>query len=59
VTAPLLLVTVGTDHHPFDRLVRWVDGWLASSPRRHDSGLTCLMQTGTAAPPADVADRDD
>jgi UDP-N-acetylglucosamine transferase subunit ALG13 len=56
VTAPLLLVTVGTDHHPFDRLVRWVDGWVASSHRRRDSGLTCLMQTGTSAPPAGVAD---
>ena len=44
---PLLLVTVGTDHHPFDRLVRWVDAWLADHPGR----LPCLMQTGTSAPP--------
>ena len=27
---PLLLVTVGTDHHPFDRLIRWADAWLAA-----------------------------
>ena len=48
---PLLLVTVGTDHHPFDRLVRWVDGWL-DSPGGRAAGLRCLMQTGTSAPPA-------
>jgi UDP-N-acetylglucosamine transferase subunit ALG13 len=52
VTAGLLLVTVGTDHHPFDRLVRWVDGWLAGGPRE----LRCLMQTGTSAAPAGPAD---
>jgi UDP-N-acetylglucosamine transferase subunit ALG13 len=45
---PLLLVTVGTDHHPFDRLVRWADAWLAG----HPGALRCLMQTGTSAPPA-------
>ena len=57
MTAPdargrLLLVTVGTDHHPFDRLVRWVDAWLA----RDEAGLRCLMQTGTSAPPGGPAD---
>jgi UDP-N-acetylglucosamine transferase subunit ALG13 len=44
---PLLLVTVGTDHHPFDRLVRWAGAWLAA----HPGELRCLMQTGTSAPP--------
>ena len=48
--APLLLVTVGTDHHPFDRLVRWVDGWLDGETGQA-AGLRCLMQTGTSAPP--------
>jgi UDP-N-acetylglucosamine transferase subunit ALG13 len=48
---PLLLVTVGTDHHPFDRLVRWVDAWLMSRP----AGVRCLMQTGTSAPPTGPA----
>jgi UDP-N-acetylglucosamine transferase subunit ALG13 len=48
----LLLVTVGTDHHPFDRLVGWVDGWLAAGRR----ALRCLMQTGTSAPPSGPAD---
>jgi len=51
---PLLLVTVGTDHHPFDRLVRWVDGWLGSAEGRA-AGLRCLMQTGTSAPPRSQA----
>jgi UDP-N-acetylglucosamine transferase subunit ALG13 len=56
VTAGLLVVTVGTDHHPFDRLVRWVDGWLAAQRGGRTAGLTCLMQTGTSAPPSGVAD---
>lgn len=45
---PLLFVTVGTDHHPFDRLVRWVDGWLKPFERE----LDCLMQIGRSACPA-------
>ena len=48
---PLLLVTVGTDHHPFDRLVRWADRWLAT----HPGSPRCLMQTGTSAPPTGEA----
>lgn len=42
-----IFVTVGTDHHPFDRLVRWVDEWLATEGR----GVTCFMQTGTSRVP--------
>ena len=26
--SPLVFVSVGTDHHPFDRLIGWVDAWL-------------------------------
>ena len=51
MTAPLLLVSVGTDHHPFDRLVRWAGAWLDGHPGR----LPCLMQTGTSAPPTGPA----
>ena len=29
---PLLLVTVGTDHHPFERLLDWVGRWSAAHP---------------------------
>jgi len=44
---PLVFVTVGTDHHPFDRLIEWVDAW------RRDRGASvrCFMQTGTSRPP--------
>ena len=49
--APLLLVTVGTDHHPFDRLVGWAGAWLDAHPGQ----LRCLMQTGTSAPPDPAA----
>jgi UDP-N-acetylglucosamine transferase subunit ALG13 len=47
----LLLVTVGTDHHPFDRLIRWVDAWLVTGR----AGVRCLMQTGTSTPPTGPA----
>ena len=42
---PLVVALVGTDHHPFDRLVRWVDSWAA----RHDARV--VIQHGSAAPP--------
>lgn len=40
----LVFVSVGTDHHPFDRLIRWVDAWLPE-------GVQCVVQHGTSAPP--------
>jgi UDP-N-acetylglucosamine transferase subunit ALG13 len=40
----LVFVSVGTDHHPFDRLVRWVDAWLPD-------GVPCVVQHGASAPP--------
>jgi UDP-N-acetylglucosamine transferase subunit ALG13 len=45
---PYVLVTVGTDHHPFDRLLRWVDRWAVSERGR---GVRWLIQSGTARPP--------
>jgi UDP-N-acetylglucosamine transferase subunit ALG13 len=42
-----VFVTVGTDHHPFDRLVRWMDEWLAA---RGDT-VTCFVQRGTSSAP--------
>jgi UDP-N-acetylglucosamine transferase subunit ALG13 len=30
--APVLLVTVGTDHHPFGRLLDWIGRWAAAHP---------------------------
>ncbi|MGP3966134.1 glycosyltransferase [Streptomyces sp. 6N223] len=43
---PLVLVTVGTDHHPFPRLMGWIERYAASGPR-----LRWLVQHGyTPAP---------
>jgi UDP-N-acetylglucosamine transferase subunit ALG13 len=42
--SPLVFVSVGTDHHPFDRLVGWVDAWLPQ-------GVRCVVQHGTSTPP--------
>ena len=42
---PLVLVTVGTDHHPFDRLIGWIDRW---SPPAH---VRLVVQYGTAVAP--------
>jgi UDP-N-acetylglucosamine transferase subunit ALG13 len=45
VTAPRVLVLVGTDHHRFDRLIGWIDTWAA------DTGADVLVQFGTSRPP--------
>ena len=45
---PLVFVTVGTDHHPFGRLVRWIDTWASERDAR------VIAQYGTAAPPQHV-----
>jgi len=45
---PLVFVTVGTDHHPFDRLVGWVDRWLEDGA---EATVRCLVQSGTSRPP--------
>lgn len=41
-----VVVTLGTDHHPFARLVGWVDDWAAAHP-----GSACVVQHGSAPPP--------
>ena len=43
-----VVVVVGTDHHPFDRLVTWVDTWLQCRP---GGPVSCLVQYGTSASP--------
>jgi UDP-N-acetylglucosamine transferase subunit ALG13 len=45
---PLVVVTVGSDHHRFDRLIQWVDSWLAG---RAETGVDCVIQHGTATTP--------
>jgi UDP-N-acetylglucosamine transferase subunit ALG13 len=42
---PSLFVTVGTDHHPFDRLVTWADNWARGHP---EAGVTVQFGYGTA-----------
>jgi UDP-N-acetylglucosamine transferase subunit ALG13 len=42
-----ILVTVGTDHHPFQRLVDWADDFARRHPE-HD----VFIQYGSAQPPA-------
>jgi len=41
-----LFVSVGTDHHPFDRLVGWADTWAAQHP-----GDQVVIQYGTSSVP--------
>ncbi|GAA3723678.1 UDP-N-acetylglucosamine transferase subunit ALG13/GT2 family glycosyltransferase [Spinactinospora alkalitolerans] len=43
---PLVLVTLGTDHHPFDRLVDWVDGYA-----REHSDVAVVVQHGASRAP--------
>jgi UDP-N-acetylglucosamine transferase subunit ALG13 len=46
---PLLLVTVGSDHHPFNRLISWVDTWLDANTNAER--LQVVSQYGTAVAP--------
>jgi UDP-N-acetylglucosamine transferase subunit ALG13 len=48
VGPPLVFVTVGTDHHPFGRLVGWIDAWLEG---RRGAKLRCVVQHGATSPP--------
>jgi UDP-N-acetylglucosamine transferase subunit ALG13 len=31
---PRVVVTVGTDHHPFDRIIGWINDWLDAHPQQ-------------------------
>jgi UDP-N-acetylglucosamine transferase subunit ALG13 len=46
--APSVFVTTGTDRFPMDRLVAWVDHWMASAAAR---GVRCIVQRGTSRRP--------
>lgn len=48
-----LLVVVGTDHHRFDRLVGWVDRWVADQ----DGDVGAVVQHGTSAAPRQAEGR--
>jgi UDP-N-acetylglucosamine transferase subunit ALG13 len=45
---PLVFVTVGTDHHPFARLMGWVDELVVELV---DRGVTWFVQHGSSMPP--------
>ena len=45
---PVVVVAVGTDHHPFARVIGWVDRWLA---RGGADRSETVVQHGTAAAP--------
>lgn len=47
IVQPQVVVSLGTDHHRFDRLVDWIDEWLSSSP----SAPSCLVQHGASRAP--------
>ncbi len=40
-----LVVSLGTDYHTFDRLLRWVKAYLAENPQ-----VRCLIQHGHTSP---------
>ena len=45
---PDIVVSLGTDHHRFDRLVDWLDEWLQATPHPP----TCLVQHGASRVPS-------
>jgi hypothetical protein len=45
-----LLVSVGTDFHPFDRLVSWVDEWLSQQTDPHECITTSRRGGGVRDP---------
>jgi UDP-N-acetylglucosamine transferase subunit ALG13 len=47
-TTTVILVVVGTDVHPFDRVVQWTDAWLA----RQDPVPAAVVQYGFSASPS-------
>src|SRR5690606_7741132 len=48
--APRVLVSVGTDHHPFERLISWIERWSNDQP---DAAV--FVQRGTSRTPHGVA----
>ena len=46
MNTPLIVLTVGTDSHPYDRAVRWIDAWAAANP---DARVVAQWGTSTRA----------
>jgi UDP-N-acetylglucosamine transferase subunit ALG13 len=51
---PLVMLVVGTDHHPFERAVGWVDDWAVANADR----ARVVIQYGTSRPPAHAEGHD-
>ncbi|MEO8477661.1 MAG: sulfotransferase [Actinomycetota bacterium] len=51
---PLVMLVVGTDHHPFDRAVAWVDDWANANAHR----ARVVIQYGTSRPPVHAEGHD-
>ncbi len=51
----LVLVMVGTDHHPFDRMVEWIDEWLGGRPTPN---VRVVVQHGSTTGPRKAEGRD-
>lgn len=49
--SPLILFTVGTDHHPFDRLMAWAEAWA----RANERGASVIVQHGSSRVPIGVS----
>lgn len=54
---PLVVFVVGTDHHPFDRLIGWADTWRGAAERR-GVAIRCVVQHGRSAAPRSAEGRD-
>jgi UDP-N-acetylglucosamine transferase subunit ALG13 len=52
VKETLVAVVVGTDHHRFDRLMGWIEGWARSHAAADAGTLRIVVQHGSATPPA-------
>lgn len=53
MSSPDVVVSLGTYHLPFNRLVEWVDTWAAANP-----GVSVLVQHGVSQPAANTANVD-
>ena len=53
MTQTLVVCLLGTDHHPFDRLVRWCDDLAAAHP-----DIEVLVQHGSTAGPSVATGKD-
>ncbi|MEZ5377430.1 MAG: glycosyltransferase [Acidimicrobiales bacterium] len=49
----MIVISVGTDHHPFARLVEWAEAWAKDNPT-----YRVIVQRGTVAAPVSIESHD-